>query len=534
MGPTAGRFGAAARLADGLAVVLLGLALAFVLATFPDYGITIDEWVNHAYGRLMLDFWRSLGADERAFHYQDLRYYGPWFQTLVAAAAAVLPFPEYDTRHLVGGLVGWLTLAVAWRVGRDALGPAGGLAVVWLLAMTGYFVGNAFNNPIDLPFAFAAALYLLALNRYAAAIAAGGGSAAAIGGRAAAVGIALGFAVATRAGGGVLVLSLALLQGWLLLRPPAVTTRAILARRFVTDAVLIGALALAVAYALWPWLWPDPAGRLMEALGRFSRMPLDFSFRAFGVEVRTTDLPAWYLPGSIAARLPLVFLAGVAALPLVLALAGRRQRPAAGDGEGLALWNAATLALVPLAVAVLAGTTLYDGFRHVLFVLVPLAVLAAAAMVRLARRWPWTAPVLVVLLVLDAAATVPTLVRLHPYQYIWFNRLVGGPAGAAGRFELDYGFAAASEAAARLIDRLVAEDGPAILDRPLKVGFCMLGRDAQVLLPPAWQAYRPVEGADFAIQFERNFCPWADAYPAIAGVERLGIPLATVRDLRNR
>ena len=40
--------------------------------------------------------------------------------------------------------------------------------------------------------------------------------------------------------------------------------------------------------------------------------------------------------------------------------------------------------------------------------------------------------------------------RLHPYEYIYYNRLVGGVQGAFRRFELDYWGTSYREAAAYL------------------------------------------------------------------------------------
>jgi hypothetical protein len=40
-----------------------------------------------------------------------------------------------------------------------------------------------------------------------------------------------------------------------------------------------------------------------------------------------------------------------------------------------------------------------------------------------------------------AAVLVPGVIsiwRLHPYEYVYYNSLVGGVRGAAGRFEMDY------------------------------------------------------------------------------------------------
>jgi hypothetical protein len=364
----------------------------------------------------------------------------------------------------------------------------------------------------------------------------------------AAVGLALGLVVATRVGGGILVVPLLILAAALLLAPPPGVPRPALARRLLIDGVSIAGLAAGVGYALWPWLWPDPLARLDESLGRFSQMPVDIVIPMFGQALRSTDLPAWYLPANLAVRLPLGFVALLVAAPLVLPLfryAGRRTSaelaPAAvtpwSAGQWLALLNCATVTLVPIAFAILARTVLYDGFRHVLFVLVPLAVLAAAAAMAIARCWPWSKPLLIGALLLDLALTLPVLVALHPYQYVYFNRLVGGPAGAAGRFEGEYWFASGQEAARRLVARLVEEEGPAVLERPVRVGLCILGHDIEGLpLPPAWTVVtRPqTPEVDFIIRFERNLCPWADAYPAYVTVERLGVPFAVVRDLRRR
>jgi hypothetical protein len=45
---------------------------------------------------------------------------------------------------------------------------------------------------------------------------------------------------------------------------------------------------------------------------------------------------------------------------------------------------------------------------------------------------------LVWLVVLNVGATATFMLRYHPFQNVFFNSLVGGPAGAQGKFELDY------------------------------------------------------------------------------------------------
>jgi hypothetical protein len=92
---------------------------------------------------------------------------------------------------------------------------------------------------------------------------------------------------------------------------------------------------------------------------------------------------------------------------------------------------------------------MYDGLRHVLFLLPPLAVLAgfgASTLCWLVHRF---ASITVARLVTTAAIVVPVLpglVLLHPYQTSYFSPLVGGIRGAEGLYEIDYWGASYREA----------------------------------------------------------------------------------------
>jgi hypothetical protein len=104
------------------------------------------------------------------------------------------------------------------------------------------------------------------------------------------------------------------------------------------------------------------------------------------------------------------------------------------------LW-VTVLAVAPVGWIVLKRTPLYDGLRHFLFVMPFLAVLAGTAVaaylkMRKGRADAWLA------LVVVAASCVITLrdmVQLHPYQTVYFNRLIaGGLRTAARAYETDY------------------------------------------------------------------------------------------------
>ena len=94
--------------------------------------------------------------------------------------------------------------------------------------------------------------------------------------------------------------------------------------------------------------------------------------------------------------------------------------------------------LLPLSAALVTRPVLYDGQRHFLFILPPLAAGAGCALhaflrppvrVRAAGAAVW----------LGCAPWVAVqIVRLHPYEYVYFNASIGGLRGAVGRYETDY------------------------------------------------------------------------------------------------
>src|SRR5262245_29269006 len=90
---------------DRAALAVLAIAAIVVASTFRDYGISWDEPVQNSYGLLSLNYYLSLGADRSSFDFVNLFWYGALFDTLAAALNRVSPFAEYDTRHLLGGIV---------------------------------------------------------------------------------------------------------------------------------------------------------------------------------------------------------------------------------------------------------------------------------------------------------------------------------------------------------------------------------------------------------------------------------------------
>ena len=141
---------------------MLGVCAAL---TFRDYGLGWDDYTHSEYGDLLLAYYGSGFTDKRALSFVNLYMYGGGFDLLSALAAKVLPFGAFETRRLIGAMVGIIGLAVAWRLARRLGGPLAGLLALVLLATTPMFYGHMFMNAKDGPFAVAMCVLLLAILR---------------------------------------------------------------------------------------------------------------------------------------------------------------------------------------------------------------------------------------------------------------------------------------------------------------------------------------------------------------------------------
>src|SRR5215207_9845138 len=155
----------AERLADRLAWVILAMVSVVAALTFRDYGLGWDDFTHAQYGELLLSLYTSGLHDTRALSFVNLYMYGGGFDMAAALLAKILPFDLFETRRLIGALVGVIGLVVTWRIARRGGGALAGLLALILLAACPLYYGHMFMNPKDAPFAVAMAVFLLGLVR---------------------------------------------------------------------------------------------------------------------------------------------------------------------------------------------------------------------------------------------------------------------------------------------------------------------------------------------------------------------------------
>src|SRR5882757_5616749 len=155
------------RTCDDLAMLMLAVVALIASLTFRDYGLGWDDYTHAEYADLLLKMYGSGFKDTGALSFANLYMYGGGFDMAAALLHKGIPLELFETRRLLGAVVGLIGLAVTWRLGRRVGGPLAGLATLLLLALCPTFYGQMFMNPKDGPCAVAMVILLLGLVRLA-------------------------------------------------------------------------------------------------------------------------------------------------------------------------------------------------------------------------------------------------------------------------------------------------------------------------------------------------------------------------------
>jgi hypothetical protein len=102
---------------------------------------------------------------------------------------------------------------------------------------------------------------------------------------------------------------------------------------------------------------------------------------------------------------------------------------------------------LPILLVIVTKPVLYNAWRHFLFLTGPLVILSCVGFYRLTfSKKKLIVLIAFLLLALNIVTTIISMLKLHPYEYIYFNSLVGGLPGANNKFETDYWGASFREA----------------------------------------------------------------------------------------
>lgn len=485
----------------GLAVIAI-LYLAFSFLTYKDYGITSDEQIEYEAGRSLL-YYIQTGEEQQNPVLSDrhLPTNSTYFRGHLALFNELNPRFQYERFHLLNMIFAipiflmfysllFFRYRNVWLSGMGTL----------LLFLTPRFLGDLPANPKDIPFAVffflsLGAIYLSEKVKINPVL------------KVLILGILLGITPAFR----FLGVSLFIIY--------------FLYAFFITKTfrMKLAAPILLIALVVFIKSLPLLSNDLIEGFkilisGASSFEHWDNKILFLGSFITKEERPFYYLPLWIAITTPLHVLLPFLASPMVYLRERLRDR---------SLYMLMFLALgVNLVLYFIINPVIYNGLRHFLF-LIPIIVFIAVLVIYdsyfLITNTRTRVPLILVVGVL-ILLTVRSLISLYPYQYVYFNELVGGLRGAAGRFDSDYWGASYKESSEWIGENLQREGGT-------NVFVCDMDWAVDYHSQERFRLVYELDQADFIIcdldnKIQENF-----NFPIVYSVERQNVPLNVVMRL---
>lgn len=524
-----------------LSLSLFVCLIVLVILTFPQYGIGWDEESHLENGNFLIEFYdHKLAGDRNWFERQEesVLMYGGFYDLVAAilrqASRVVFNIGEVEANHMITSLVGILGVVGVWATTYRLAGEKDAWWAALFLSITPVYYGHMYINPKDIPFAVGCIWSLYGL-----------------------LGIVLdlprmnwrkmaffclmaGLTMAIRVMGVYLLLLFTLALAWNmvdnLLRLKAAASEQIL-KGLILPVGLVCLGAYAIMLIFWPWAQSNPLTNPWLALMKFRSFPIALWVRFNGVFYHGAYLPRDYLPRLLAITLPELFLAALFGWLLRF-----REEHKFGNRIPLQSFSSRGAILLFLAVSlplfyvIIARPVLYDGIRHFLFILPPLACLAGIGMQAIVDRICQISKVVqragLIVLCFYLVVHITSVARLHPYEYIFFNRFVGGLPGAYRDYETEYWGTAASQAARWLAKYLT--QGGSVPFPEAAVVVCSDDLTVSYYLPPTIKITNHLNYADYLIGCIRFFGLEQFEGHRLYTVARDGVSLATVIALRQQ
>lgn len=427
-------------------VLVFGLMMAMPLLSF-DYGISADEDAHHRQAVRVMEYFQDGNEGALNDPKNFVHLYGQSFDFYALLFAEAIGMDHlYEVRHFLNAITGWLAILFAGLCAILLGGYRSGLLTVLLMAITPRFFGHSMNNPMDIPFAAAyiMGVYYIIRNftsypkirwRYVLLGA-----------------IGIGGAISIRIGGLLLFPYVVMFAGLVYLRKEGIG--AILNFKkykehgaLITSGIAMLAIGYVVGLHVWPYAIENPVGGMFEALEQLTNIKNSLTQLFEGQMISSEQLPWYYIPKYMMITLPIVVLLGIGLYGL-LSLVNRKKF---NHIHFFVVFSA----IFPIAYVIYKHSNVYGGWRHLLFTFPSWAILSAVGwnyLVTISKNKFVRLGVGAIIVVL---AIEPTswMIKNHPHQYVYFNKVSGGVEKAYGVYEMDYYFRCQKEAAEWLIEK---------------------------------------------------------------------------------
>jgi tetratricopeptide (TPR) repeat protein len=500
-------------------VAVAVVAFFAIIRLSLDAGFSGDESFHHKHASDVYSYYMSGGKDTVAItmtSQNNMPSYGQVVDNLAFFAEKIFHTEDYiATRHVINAICGWLamlfTSLIAFRVSRQWKAA---LLALLLIFFSPRFLGHSFNNLKDLPMATGMIMGLYYIIAFLQDFPKVKKSTMAM------LAVSIGFAIAVRIGGLLLIAYLGLFCAVLFIKDYKLSgiwtkPNSLLFWKMVKQGLIVVAAGYALAMLLWPYGLTNPVEHPKFVLSYMSQFAVSIRQNFEGKMVWSSDLPSYYTAKFILITIPVAVIAGAVAYLFAGGL--KKER-----------WFTTFVIyfafIFPVFWITYTKANVYGGWRHSLFAYPPMVVAAGLGFnavinwvaQKVKKKSARTTGIIYAAGVAGALALLAGPIRHiicnHPYEYVYFNELAGGMKRAYGSYEMDYYYHSTREGS-EWIKADVAKNGAPDSARKTKV---------VTWHTPSVAYYFRNDTANFSVGFarwyERGYGDWDYAVFTITGI----------------
>jgi tetratricopeptide (TPR) repeat protein len=430
----------------------LSVVIAVALPTMSkDAGMSGDEHFHFQQAENVVNFYKTFGKDTSAVvsnneaHGSNLYAYGQLPDNISYLIAQIFNIEDIlSVRHLVNSFFGFLGILFAGLLAFKISGSwFAAIITALLLFFSPRYLGHSFNNLKDLPFAAIMMMGVYYITCFFQTFPKPPKRVLVM------LAVSIGLALAIRVGGLLLVAYFGLFGLIYLIKERFEIRKTAKNKKGKNEfspvfiklfkyGIIISLAGYVLGVLLWPYALISPIANVKETFLAMSNFETSLRQIFEGSHVWSDYLPWYYVPKYILITIPTAVLIG---LVLFFSLLWKDQKNY--------FWYFIIFFafFFPIFWIAYSDASVYGGWRHALFAYPPMAVAAGLGFGLLMDKLQTNVvfsrikflPIFgIACVILFLWHPIRHTFKNHPYQYVYFNKLVGGTKGAFGNYEQDY------------------------------------------------------------------------------------------------
>ena len=416
-------------------------ALLYLIICGFGAGASGDEYFHVNHSENVFNYYKTFGEDKTAATPTDnnnLPYYSQLPDTFIQLIIKTFGIDNYMTyRHLLCNLIAWLGIIFSALLAKKLGGWKAATITVILLLISPRFIGHSFNNLKDIPFASFSIMSIYYIIRFLEHLPKIKISSAIM------LTISVFLTTSVRVGGLLMIAYFGLFATVYYIYKRQILKPVFLKTLLISLGICVVSYFLTVL--VWPYALEGVFSNVFNAFLNMNKFEISIRQNFEGVAQWSDDLPWYYSCKYMLITIPIVVLVGFV-LSLVFLYRNRKN---------WFLYLVLLFATIfPLVWITINNSNVYGGWRHLIFIYLPLVILSAlgiSTLIDLLKN-KYVKIVVIACFITLSLHPISHSIRNNPYQYVYFNQLCGSTKGAYGQYELDYYYHSLREASEWIID----------------------------------------------------------------------------------